>query len=187
MVTGTQRVRRVLLAAGLASAVAACSTTDSSADAGRAAPTAPMVTGTPASTAVPAATTVPAGGTVPVSTSVPASSTVPAGTSTAGFSVASAAFAAGGDLPARYTCDGSSLSPPLSWSGAPAGTVGYAVVMHHVAAPDDVHWYWVLYDIPPSVDHIDAGVTPPAEVGTNSVNGRSEYTPPCSKGPGRKI
>ena len=99
----------------------------------------------------------------------------------------SPAFRAGGDLPARYTCDGASLSPPVSWSGAPAGTVAYAVVIHHVAAPDDVHWYWVLYDVPATVDHIDEGVTPPAKVGTNSVNGRSEYTPPCSKGPGRKV
>jgi phosphatidylethanolamine-binding protein (PEBP) family uncharacterized protein len=92
----------------------------------------------------------------------------------------------GGVLPATFTCDGASTSPPLAWSGAPAGTVGYAVIMHHLPGPGDAHWYWVLYDIPATVDHIDAGVTPTAKVGTNSVNNQLAYAPPCSKGPGAK-
>ena len=92
----------------------------------------------------------------------------------------------GGVLPVTFTCDGASTSPPLAWSGAPAGTVGYAVVMHHVPGSGDAHSYWVLYDIPATVDHIDAGVNPAASVGTNSVNNHLAYAPPCSKGPGAK-
>jgi phosphatidylethanolamine-binding protein (PEBP) family uncharacterized protein len=59
--------------------------------------------------------------------------------------------------------------------------------MHHVPGSDDTHWYWVLYDMPATVDHIDAGVNPTAKVGTNSVNNQLAYAPPCSKGPGAKI
>ena len=104
------------------------------------------------------------------------------------FVLTSPTMVDGGTLPVQYTCDGDSSSPPLAWRGAPAGTVGYAVAMHHVPGPGDTHWYWVLYDIAPTVDHLDAAAVPSGvKVGTNSVNANTEYAPPCSKGPGAKV
>ena len=111
---------------------------------------------------------------------------VTSSTSAARFVLESPVMADGGTLPIEFTCDGRALSPPMAWHGAPDGTAAYAVVMHHVASPSDVHWYWVLYNLAPTVDHIDAGVPPAAMVGTNSVNNRMEYAPPCSQGPGKK-
>lgn len=35
-------------------------------------------------------------------------------------------------LPMEFTGDGNSYSPPLEWSGAPAQTKGYAIIMHHI-------------------------------------------------------
>jgi Raf kinase inhibitor-like YbhB/YbcL family protein len=104
------------------------------------------------------------------------------------FALTSPAMVGGGSLPVEFSCDGASISPSLSWQGAPFGTVSYAVVMHHVAGPDDVHWYWVVYGIGPEIAHLDEGVPvpSPAHLGTNSVNGRNEYAPPCSQGPGAK-
>jgi phosphatidylethanolamine-binding protein (PEBP) family uncharacterized protein len=104
----------------------------------------------------------------------------------AAFTLSSPAVVAGGRLPAEFTCDGAAANPPLSWRGAPAGTAGFAVVMHHVAGPGDVHWYWVVHGLGASVDHLDANAAPPGRLGTNSVNGRSAYAPPCSQGPGDK-
>ena len=104
---------------------------------------------------------------------------------TAGFVLESPVMADGGSLPMEFTCDGQAMSPPVAWRGAPSGTASYAVLMHHVASPSDVHWYWVLYNLAPTTDHIEAGVSPPI-VGTNSVNNRMEYAPPCSQGPGKK-
>jgi phosphatidylethanolamine-binding protein (PEBP) family uncharacterized protein len=109
-----------------------------------------------------------------------------ASTSASQFVLQSPVMADGGSLPIEFTCDGRALSPPLTWHGAPSGTASYAVVMHHVASPSDVHWYLVLYNLAPTIDHIDAGAPPPGTVGTNSVNNRMEYTPPCSQGPGKK-
>jgi phosphatidylethanolamine-binding protein (PEBP) family uncharacterized protein len=103
------------------------------------------------------------------------------------FTLTSPVMTQGGTLPVRFTCDGTAETPPLAWSGAPRGTASYAIVMHTVPGPGQTHWYWVLYDIAPSVDHVDANATPPAQVGTNSVNGRIGYAPPCSKGPGPKL
>ena len=104
----------------------------------------------------------------------------------ASMALTSPVMSAGGSLPVAYTCDGASRTPPLQWTPGPKGTVSYAVVMHHVAGPGDTHWYWVLYNIASTVTQLDDGVPPPATVGTNSVNRRTEYTPPCSKGPGAK-
>ena len=68
----------------------------------------------------------------------------------------------------------------------PKGTRSFAVVMHHIPGPGDVHWYWVVYGLTPTVDHLDEASSGVGLLGTNSVNGRNEYTPPCSKGPGAK-
>ena len=106
-----------------------------------------------------------------------------------GFSLTSSTMTAGGTYPTKFTCDGASTAPSLDWSGAPSDTTSYAVVMHHVPGPGQVHWYWVIYGIDRSVTHIDQGVSITGllgTLGTNSVNGRNAYAPPCSKGPGAK-
>jgi phosphatidylethanolamine-binding protein (PEBP) family uncharacterized protein len=103
-----------------------------------------------------------------------------------GFTLSSPEVVEGGALPAEYTCDGASATLPLAWSGAPAGTRSYAVIMHHVAGPGDTHWYWVLYDIPANVTGLSKNSVGVGILGTNSVNDKTAYTPPCSKGPGEK-
>jgi Raf kinase inhibitor-like YbhB/YbcL family protein len=107
------------------------------------------------------------------------------GCSKQAFALQSPAVKDGGNLPVEYTGDGNSITLPLCWSGAPAGTRSYAVIMHHVA-PDKLKWYWVLYDIPASVTSLPKNVKGIGKQGNNSVNGRAEYAPPHSKGPGPK-
>jgi Raf kinase inhibitor-like YbhB/YbcL family protein len=89
-------------------------------------------------------------------------------------------------LPVLYTCDGESASLPLEWKGFPEGTKCFALIMHHVASPEDIHWYWVLYNIPLSVNALQKNANGIGTAGNNSVNGRTEYAPPCSQGPGSK-
>lgn len=72
-----------------------------------------------------------------------------------------------GTLPVEYTCDGTGSTLALTWSGAPAGTQNYAVIMHHIAGPNDVHWYWVLYDIPASVTSLPKNVSGIGVLGNN--------------------
>jgi Raf kinase inhibitor-like YbhB/YbcL family protein len=106
---------------------------------------------------------------------------------TTSFTLTSPEVAEGGALPTEYTCDGDSSTLPLAWSGAPTETQSFAVIMHHVASPEDVHWYWVVYNIPASVTSLAKNSVGGGTLGTNSVNDRAEYTPPCSKGPGPKV
>ncbi len=100
------------------------------------------------------------------------------------FTLISSAMVDGGKLPVTYTCDGESVNPPFSWSGAPETTKSYTLIMHH-NAPDGVHWYWTMYNINEDATQINSAETL-GLLGSNSVNNINEYAPPCSKGPGVK-
>lgn len=68
--------------------------------------------------------------------------------------ITSAAFAAGGAIPARYTCQGDDVSPPLAWSGIPSETRSLVLIVDDPDAPDPrapkMTWvHWVLYNLPP--------------------------------------
>ena len=108
-----------------------------------------------------------------------------------GFTLTSPGLPDGGRLPAEYTCDGSSPTGHVStlalgWSGAPAGTQSYAVIMHHIPGPNEVKWYWIIYNIPSSITSLPKNMTGIGSLGTNGA-GRQDYNPPCSKGPGDKV
>jgi Raf kinase inhibitor-like YbhB/YbcL family protein len=124
------------------------------------------------------------------STSVPSSSqTGPARTVTTPIRVGSApasitfsspAFAAGSTIPSLYTCSGRDISPPLRWSGVPAGTPELALELIDPDAPGGPFLHWAVARIPPTVRTLAAGEsTPPGAVaGTNSF-GRIGYGGPC--------
>jgi phosphatidylethanolamine-binding protein (PEBP) family uncharacterized protein len=102
------------------------------------------------------------------------------------FKLSSPVIAQDSILPSEYTCDGASATLPLEWSGFPASTKYFALIMHHEASPMDIHWYWVLYNIPLSVQTLAKNATGVWALGNNSVNGNIGYAPPCSQGPGLK-
>ncbi len=69
------------------------------------------------------------------------------------LSLSSTAFAAGSPIPGRYTCEGEDVSPPLAWTGAPAGIRSFALIVDDPDAPDPraprMTWvHWVLYNLP---------------------------------------
>jgi len=50
---------------------------------------------------------------------------------------------------------------------------------------EHLHWYWGMYNIPAQTSGVIAGQSI-GTLGSNGVNHKNEYTPPCSKGPGPK-
>ena len=62
----------------------------------------------------------------------------------------STAFEPGGLIPAKYTCDGQDISPPLSWSDAPTGTQSLALISDDPDAPVGTWVHWVIWNIPAS-------------------------------------
>ena len=107
------------------------------------------------------------------------------GRSTDGFVLTSTEVEIGGNLPVDFTGDGSGATLPLSWSGAPAGTKSYALIMDHLAPGDEMKSYWVMWDIPANVTSLPKNVQGVGKVGSG-FKGAAGYEPPHSKGPGAK-
>ena len=74
------------------------------------------------------------------------------------FHLQSPAFADGGLSPSIHTADGLDLSPPLRWSGAPAGTGSFALVMEDLDAPAGTWVHWVLFNLPTELRMLPAGL-----------------------------
>jgi Raf kinase inhibitor-like YbhB/YbcL family protein len=104
------------------------------------------------------------------------------------LNLTSRAFEAGSSIPARHTCDGDDVSPPLAWSGVPDGTRSLALVVDDPDAPDPaapqrVWVHWVLYNMPPDASGLEQGVES-AELPTGTREGlndwkRTGYGGPC--------
>lgn len=78
------------------------------------------------------------------------------------FDLSSPAFTHEGTIPARHTCDGDDLSPPLDWTGVPAGSRGIALLVDDPDAPDPaaprrVWAHWIRYNIPAAATDLDEG------------------------------
>ena len=102
------------------------------------------------------------------------------------FVLRSSAVTNGGMLPVEFTGDGTSSTLPLEWTGAPLETKCYAVIMHHIDPQGLTKWYWTLYNIPANSHSLPKNVTGIGTLGNNSVNHKTGYAPPHSKGPGPK-
>ena len=100
----------------------------------------------------------------------------------------SSAFAHQAEIPTRYTCEGDDVSPPLAWSGAPAGTRSLVLIVDDPDAPDPkapkLTWvHWVLYNLPPDAKGLpeavaDAALPAGTRVGRNDWK-REDYGGPC--------
>jgi hypothetical protein len=93
------------------------------------------------------------------------------------FALTTDAWAPGEEIPARYTCDGADLSPPLVISQIPAGTVELAIVVNDPDADDFVHW--VLAGIEPTTTAIEEGTIPAGAVQARTSAGTTGWTGPC--------
>lgn len=104
----------------------------------------------------------------------------PSAPPSAPFTLTSTAFVDGGAIPSANTCDGADTSPPLSWTGVPAGTATFALIVDDPDAGGFIHW--VLFDLGGAATSLGAAIpvladgNPPQ--GRNSF-GRVGYGGPC--------
>ena len=98
------------------------------------------------------------------------------------MSVNSEAFISGTLLPARYTCHGAKINPPLDWSAAPPGTKSLALIVDDSSAPITPFIYWLVFDINPGATDIQEGSLPTgARQALNSAY-TATYDAPCPSG-----
>ncbi len=77
-----------------------------------------------------------------------------------------------------FGCKGKNLSPALFWSGAPAGTQSFAIMVHDPDAPTGSgFWHWVVYNIPAGTESIpaEAGDVKKKGMPTGTVQGRTDF------------
>jgi Raf kinase inhibitor-like YbhB/YbcL family protein len=96
------------------------------------------------------------------------------------FTLSSPAFAAGGDIPRLFTCDGQNIPPHLVWTGAPEGTRSFVLIADDPDAPDGTFTHWIVFDIPGDRTDLPSGARSDA-IGLVGRNSRGElgYTGPC--------
>ena len=126
------------------------------------------------------------------------------------FKLSSSAFGDNDYLPAEFTCDGEDgigYNPPFSWTGIPAGTQSFALILttfSNLSSTGESKADWALFNIPSTVTFLPTGCSSPPqdhsinnftscsgyEVGTPSLNvpyrTRYYYVSPCSEGAGLK-
>jgi len=98
----------------------------------------------------------------------------------------SSAFADGGSIPTRYTCQGADVSPPLAWSGIPPEAKSLVLIVDDPDAPDPKApkrtWvHWVLYNLAPDSGGLAEAVEdlPPGSGEGLNDWGRTAYGGPC--------
>jgi Raf kinase inhibitor-like YbhB/YbcL family protein len=97
------------------------------------------------------------------------------------LTLTSSAFQNNQMIPEIYTCKGKDISPPLSWSGAPATTKSYALIMNDPDALGGTWDHWILFNIPSSTTELAEAVTilPEGTMVLKNSWEKAEYGGPC--------
>ena len=92
--------------------------------------------------------------------------------------ITSSAFQEGGNIPSKFTCDGSDTSPPFQITGVPSEAKSLVLIADDPDAPSGLFTHWLIWNIPPQTNSIAEGSVPKGVQGTNDF-GKSGYRGPC--------
>jgi Raf kinase inhibitor-like YbhB/YbcL family protein len=110
--------------------------------------------------------------------------TAPVVTDEAPLTITSTAFADGANIPVKHTCQGENLSPALNWSGSPAGTASFVLIMDDPDATVGTFNHWIVFNLPKDSNGLPEGVTKDTVLeggalqGTNGAR-RMAFVGPC--------
>ena len=89
--------------------------------------------------------------------------------------ITSSAFQDGGLIPAKYTCDGADVSPPLQWDAVPEGTKSIALICDDPDAPMGTFVHWVLFNLPAETRQLAEKVPPDKTLPSGARQGTSDF------------
>lgn len=95
------------------------------------------------------------------------------------FRISSPAFPHNGSIPARHTCDGPDLSPPLRIEGVPPGAKSLALIVDDPDAPGGTWVHWIVWNIDPATREIPENRLPGGAVQGRNGFGTEKYGGPC--------
>jgi phosphatidylethanolamine-binding protein (PEBP) family uncharacterized protein len=82
------------------------------------------------------------------------------GAKTDAFRISSPAFENGGEIPKKYTCDGTNVNPFLKIENVPSNTKSLALVFDDIDAPRGSYVHWILWNIDPNIREIKENSVP---------------------------
>jgi Raf kinase inhibitor-like YbhB/YbcL family protein len=97
--------------------------------------------------------------------------------------VTSSAITDNQPISAKFTADGPDVSPPLSWSNAPADTKSFVLLCDDPDAPGGSFVHWLLFDLPPDVTSLPEGFPRPGTDTGNIKEGMTDFGTCGYKGP----
>ena len=89
--------------------------------------------------------------------------------------VRSSAFNEGDRIPSDFTCDGADISPPIEWSGVPANAQSLAIIVEDPDAPSGNWTHWLVYDLPPDLTQLPAGISSGENLPIGGSQGRTDF------------
>ena len=109
------------------------------------------------------------------------------GAKMADIRVSSPAFENEAMIPAKYTCDGRDISPPLSWEGLPQGAKSIALISDDPDAPVCTWVHWVIWNIPADKTGLPESMPKDRELPDKTRQGTTDfkrigYGGPCPPG-----
>ncbi len=101
--------------------------------------------------------------------------------------ITSSAFEDGGMIPAKYTCDGADVSPPLQWDAVPEGTKSIALICDDPDAPMGTWVHWVLFNLLAEARELAENIPAEETLPNGAMQGVSDfgrigYGGPCPPG-----
>lgn len=103
------------------------------------------------------------------------------------LTLTSPVFRHGDAIPQRSSCEGDDVSPPLKWTGIPAGTKSPSLIVNDPDAPDPAapkrSWvHWVLYNLPVESTGLAEGVGR-TDLPAGTLEGLNDWKKPGYGGP----
>jgi hypothetical protein len=97
----------------------------------------------------------------------------------ANLSLSSPVFLHDKSIPAKYTCEGDDINPPLTISDVPEGTESLVLILDDPDAVGGVWDHWLLWNIDPETSQVPENSVPETAVQGTTSWGKQEYGGPC--------
>ena len=94
------------------------------------------------------------------------------------MTITSTAFNHNEVIPAKYTCKGEDINPPLQFSDIPDKAKALVLIVDDPDAPDKTWVHWVIYNMSPNIKFINENSKP-----GNAAHGTNDFGKKHSGGP----
>ena len=91
------------------------------------------------------------------------------------ISLSSTAFKDGERIPAKYSCEGQDISPPLEWGEPPPGTRAFALIMDDPDAPVGVFTHWVIFNIAADSRKLVEAIPTQGQLPDGALQGKNDF------------